>query len=103
MIRHLVLLRLRPDLAPGELDALMAALDGLRATRPGMAAFRPLANVSPEEPVIHGFRHGFVVDFTDAAARDAYLADPAHKAIGARLVAACAGGVEGLLVFDHDL
>jgi len=36
-------------------------------------------------------------------ARDAYLADEVHRAIGARLVAACSGGTEGLIVFDHAL
>ncbi len=103
MIRHIVLVRLAPGLPAGEWERLTAGLDGLRAEIPGMLAFAPLANVSPEESVIHGFRHGFTVDFADAAARDRYLDHPGHKALGARLVAACDGGLDGLLVFDHDL
>lgn len=103
MIRHIVLVRLAPEVSAAEWGALTAGLDGLRAAIPGMLSFVPLANVSPEEPVIHGFRHGFTVDFADAAARDRYLDHPEHKALGARLVAACDGGLDGLLVFDHEL
>ena len=42
-------------------------------------------------------------DFSDATARDQYLAHAAHRAVGAALVAAVAGGVEGLLVLDFVL
>ena len=34
------------------------------------------------------------------AMRDAYLADPVHQAIGARIVAAAEGGIDGVFVFD---
>jgi hypothetical protein len=40
------------------------------------------------------------MDLTDEAARDRYLADPAHRAAGAKLLGALEGGVAGLLVFD---
>ncbi|WP_299130343.1 Dabb family protein [uncultured Amaricoccus sp.] len=103
MIRHMVLLRFRAEVSAGERAALMADLGGLRARLPGIVGFTTLRNVSPEAPVVHGFEDGFGVDFRDAAARDAYLADEGHRAIGARLVAACDGGIEGLIVFDHAL
>ncbi|MEL4376092.1 Dabb family protein [Brucella cytisi] len=48
-----------------------------------------------------GFRHGFVVDFTDSAARDAYLPHPEHAKVGKSLVEAAEGGIEGILVFDY--
>ncbi len=35
--------------------------------------------------------------------RDAYLADAAHKAVGAQLVAAMDGGRDGLVVCDIEL
>ena len=50
-----------------------------------------------------GFTHAFTCDFEDAAARDAYLAHPAHKAAGQRLVAATREGVAGLLVLDFEI
>ena len=43
------------------------------------------------------------MDLADAAARDRYLVDPAHKAAGARLVAALEGGATGLVVFDLEV
>ncbi len=103
MIRHLVLLRFRPDVSATEKAALMAELEALRGHLPGIRSFTPLANVSPEHPVVHGFLDGFAIDLADEAARDAYLADPAHKAAGARLTAACDGGTAGIVVFDHAL
>jgi len=103
MIRHLVLLRFRPEVTAGEKAALMAELDALRGHLPGMLSFAPLANVSPEHPVVHGFLDGFVIDLADVDARDAYLADPAHQAAGAKLTAACDGGRAGIVVFDHAL
>jgi hypothetical protein len=101
MIRHVVLLRFRPDVGAAARAGLMAELDALRARLPGMLSFAAHRNVSVEAAVMHGFDDGFVVDLADAAARDAYLADPEHRAIGARLVAACVGGTDGLVVFDH--
>lgn len=103
MIRHLVLLRLRPEATTEVWDGLARELAALVGVASGMVSFARLENVSPEAPVIHGFHDGFIADFVDAAARDAYLEHPAHRDIGARLVAACEGGLSGLLVFDHDL
>ena len=68
-----------------------------------MLSFAPLVNISPEHPAVHGFLDGFLVELADAAARDAYLADPTHQAVGAKLTAACEGGRDGLIVFDHTL
>ena len=102
MIRHIVLLRFLPEIGDADRAALIAAVGALRGHLAGIVGFGALANVSPEEPVVHGFRDGFAVDFVDAGARDAYLEDAAHRAIGERLVAAC-GGLDGLVVFDHAL
>jgi hypothetical protein len=59
-----------------------------------------LARTFPPEGLHQGFEDGFTIDFADEAGRDAYLIHPAHKAAGARLVAALDGGREGLIVFD---
>jgi hypothetical protein len=79
MIRHIVHLRFRD----GTPDAVRQAL---HADPAGLA------------------RHiGGILDFRDTAVRDAYLADPAHQAIGARIVAATEGGIDGVLVGDLAL
>lgn len=99
MIRHIVLCRIRDDVDPERLSALWKELDNLRSVVPGMRAASFGANVSPEG-IARGYTHGFIIDFEDTAARDAYLVHPDHKATGAKLVAACEGGVDGLIVMD---
>lgn len=101
MIRHCVLIRARADAPAGE---LASAFDGLRALGSrlsGMTAFAGGADVSPEG-LQRGYTHAFTIDFTDEEARDAYLIDAEHKALGARLVAAAEGGREGILVVDFE-
>lgn len=102
MIRHCVFVKFRTDVSAAEradiyagLAALVGQIDGLLR-----ADFGP--NISPEG-MAKGFSDGFIMDLADADARDRYLVDPAHKAAGARLVAALEGGREGLLVFDLQL
>jgi hypothetical protein len=103
MIRHFVLLRYRHDVPRADREALMRDLAAVVGAIPGCWAFRVHRNVSVEPPMIKGFLDGFTVDFADETARAAYLADPAHAAVGARIVAATEGGAEGVIVFDHDL
>ena len=101
MIRHCVLVRARPDREPGELEAVLAALSGLRRRLTGMLAFAGGTDMSPEG-LQRGYTHAFTIDFVDAAARDAYLVDAEHKALGGRLVATAAGGRDGILVVDFE-
>jgi hypothetical protein len=100
MIRHIVLLRFRDSVTAEAKAAHYAELAGLKGHLSGIldAHFGP--NISPEAPVIHGFKDGFWFDFVDEAARDAYLIDPAHQAAGAKLVANAVDGIDGLIVFD---
>jgi hypothetical protein len=99
MIRHIVLLRFRPEITDAEKSAIHAELLALREHVPGFLGMSFGPNVSPEG-LHQGYAAGFTMDFADEAARDAYLVHPAHKAAGARLVAALEGGRDGLVVFD---
>ncbi|AZO11627.1 MULTISPECIES: Dabb family protein [unclassified Mesorhizobium] len=102
MIRHCVFVRFRDDVPAAERTAIHADLEALRSLIDGMGKVHFSVNVSPE-PFARGCTHGFTVDFRDAAARDAYLVDEAHRRAGARLVAALEGGTDGLMVFDLEL
>lgn len=102
MIRHVVLVRARPDLPAAEIEAVFSGLSTLQRLLPGMRTFTHGPNVSPEG-LARGFTHAFTVDFDDAAARDAYLALPEHEAAGARLVRAAEGGLAGLTVIDFEI
>ena len=99
MIRHCVLCRFRDDVDETAREALYERLIALCDELPNIldAGFGP--NLS-EEGFAQGFDGGFTIDFVDESARDAYLEDDVHRAIGADLVAALEGGVEGLIVFD---
>jgi Stress responsive A/B Barrel Domain len=102
MIRHIVLARFRPDLPAPELAALDAAFRSLLARLDGFLAYHGGPDVN-FEGLDRGYRHGFVLDFADPAARLRYHEDPEHKALGASLAAAAEGGVEGLLVVDLEV
>jgi len=99
MIRHCVFVKFRADVSAAEKADIYAGLNALVGRIPGLlrADFGP--NISPEG-VSQGFDDGFIMDLADAAARDRYLVDPAHKAAGSRLVAALEGGRDGIMVFD---
>lgn len=102
MIRHCVFVRFRDDVPATERAAIHADLEALRDVIDGMGKVQFSSNVSPE-PFARGFDHGFTIDFSNAAARDAYLVHEAHQRAGARLVAALKGGTEGLMVIDLEV
>jgi hypothetical protein len=102
MIRHIVLFKPRKDLRDGELQKIFDGLAALRHAIPGMVDFHGSENYSPEG-MTRGYSQGFTIDFMDVKARDAYLVDPEHKALGEQLCSASEGGREGLLVIDLNL
>ncbi len=97
MIRHIVLLKARPEISEDHICAIFAELN--RLTLPGILAIFSGRSESPEK-IERGYLHGFTVDFTDWQALAAYQDHPDHKRVGAALVAAAEGGVDGILVFD---
>ncbi len=102
MIRHMVFVRFRPEVEPEDRAALLAELGGLSERLDGISDFQVRRNVSPEAPVVRGFDDMFWFDFADEAARDAYLADAGHRALGSRLVSAAEDGRAGIFVCDIE-
>ena len=102
-IRHIVAIRFKADISNAHIAGLMDQLSALRAHLGGISDFQHRSNVSPEEPVVHGVRHLFWFDFDSELARDTYLMDPEHQAVGKQLVEAAQGGVDGILVLDFAL
>lgn len=103
MIRHIVALRFRSDVAKSTKEALYAELQGLSGHIDGILAFHASRNVSVELPLVRGFNDVFWLDFRDCGVRDTYLVDPVHQAIGGRIVAELEGGAEGVFVFDVEI
>lgn len=98
MIRHIVLIRFKPDVSEAQIGAIFAALPKL-AAKLGVMACAAGRSESPEQ-IERGYMHGFTIDFASWNALKTYADDPDHKAFGAQLVANAVGGLDGLLVFD---
>lgn len=103
MIRHLVFLEFADTVTSNEKEALMRDLADLRNEIDGFEAFCARPNVSPETSLTHKTSEMFWIDFRDASARDAYLANETHKAIGAKLLNSLEGGAQGIFVCDIEL
>lgn len=99
MIRHVVLVRFKPD---AEISKIFAALKALQDKIPGIIAITAGADQSPEG-LQRGNTHGFTVDFRDATSRDAYLPHPEHQKVGGMIVAAAVGGVEGVTAVNWEV
>ena len=99
MIRHIVLIRFKPEMSEAAITGIFAALPVLSARLPGVLGFAFGRSESPEQ-IERGYMHGFTVDFDDWDALASYQADAGHKAFGGSLVAGAVGGLDGLLVFD---
>lgn len=97
MIRHIVLLKARPEVTEARIRAIFAELHALQL--PGLLAIHSGRSESPEQ-IERGYLHGFTIDFADWDALATYQAHPDHKRVGAALVAAAQGGLDGILVFD---
>ena len=99
MIRHIVLIRFRPEVGEEKIAAIFSDLDQIRQALPGVLSITSGRSESPEQ-IERGYMHGFVADFADWEALQAYQDHPAHRQLGARLVANAVGGIDGILVFD---
>jgi hypothetical protein len=99
MIRHIVLVKFRPEVTEAAIAAIFADLAAIKAALPGVLDIHSGRSESPEQ-IERGYMHGFTVDFTDWAALAAYQDHPDHRRVGAALVAAAQGGIDGILVFD---
>ncbi len=102
MIRHCVFIRYQPGTSDDLKRGIYEGLAGLQDHHPGFLGIEYGGNVSPEG-MDKGHSEGFIINFADAAALNAYLVDDEHLAIGARLVAAAEGGKDGILVFDMEV
>ncbi len=101
MIRHCVFIRFKDSVSVEERSAILADIAALQSLVPGYLAVDIGPNVSPEG-LGKGYTNGFIIDFADATARDAYLVHPAHEKAGGRIVAATEGGIDGVFVYDFE-
>ncbi len=101
MISHCVFINYRNDATDAMKDDIYNALQALKPRISGLTNIVIAPNPSPEG-LDKGFSEGFIVTFRNAAARDQYLVDEEHGKVGAKIVAAAKGGLDGLLVYDLE-
>lgn len=97
-VRHVVVFRYKPDANPEKIRQITEAFAALKDQIPGVLAFEHGVNNSPEK-LNQGYTHVYQLTFTNAAARDAYLVHPAHKAFGTLLGGS--GVFDGAFVVDY--
>ena len=82
----------------GQTKDLLDGLEKLKEVVPGIREVSGGYNSSSEDKSA-GFTYGFIVRFSDAAARDEYLPHPEHQKLAKTLVRPIADDV---LVFDYE-
>lgn len=102
MIRHIVLVKFKPEAAEAEIAAILDGLSALVAALPGAQGFTGGRSDSPEH-MERGYTHAFVIDFDGWPDLAAYAGHATHRALGARLVENAVGGRDGILVMDLDV
>lgn len=96
-IHHIVLVKF-PARKVHRAAELLAALEDLRKQMPGFRALCGGPYSSPEGLNL-GYTHGFLMTFTDAAARDQYLLHPDHEEIKQAFLP----DLEGVVAFDFEV
>jgi Stress responsive A/B Barrel Domain len=83
-VKHVVVFKYKSTATPDQIAQVTTAFRALKGKIPGIVGFEYGTNNSPEN-LNKGFTHVYLLTFTDAAARDAYLPHPEHKKFGALL------------------
>ena len=100
MIKHIVLIQFPDEVSDAQREAIYQSVENLKQYVTGWQGFVAGANVTPEVGMDKGYNGGFIIDFVDEAARDAYLIHPEHQKAGAGIVEAAVNGIGGIMVFD---
>lgn len=80
-VKHVVVFKYKSTATPEQIQEVTTAFKDLKNKIPGIVSFEYGTNNSPEK-LNKGFTHVYLLTFTDAAARDAYLPHPEHKKFG---------------------
>jgi hypothetical protein len=103
MLFHVVLFRPRPDLSGDEVSALVRAVEDAHHQIPSIRRFhvgrRVVHGAGYEALMGLSFDYAAVIEFDDLAGLRAYLAHPAHRALGPRFMQS----LESSAIFDYEM
>lgn len=97
-VQHMVLMKFKPETSDGTIAECYAKLAELQSVISGIEHYSGGPYASPEG-LNKDFTHGFLMTFTDAAARDAYLPHPEHEKVKELLLTHLAD----VIVFDFEV
>ena len=97
MIRHILLIRFKPDASAPQIDAVRRAFLAIPPKIEGVEAVEWGENNSPEQKN-QGFTHCVMMSFADDDARNRYLPHPEHQA----LVSIFRPTLQDIIVFDYS-
>ena len=100
---HIALFRPRPDLGPEDraslVEALEAALGNIPSIRSCRVGRRVRLGTRYEAAMAVDLEYAAVLEFDDLAALQAYVAHPAHVALGARFMQS----LEAASIYDYEM
>lgn len=99
MLKHCVFCHFKSDVAEDRRQEAVSSFATLLQEVDGMIDFAAGPNLDYEAKS-PDYSHGFIITFRDRAAHLDYEQHPTHQRLGAELVDLCAGGADGIIVFD---
>lgn len=96
-VHHVVLVKFKNGTNDERIAEIDAALRGMQGHIPGLEHISGGVYSSPEG-LNDGHTHGYIMKFTDAAARDRYLPHPEHERVKQFVLP----HVEKVVVFDFE-
>ena len=99
MIQHCVFLNLKQDVNLREAENIVLEISGLTDQILGFEKLEFGQNLDFENKSSQ-YSLGLIATFADQKALARYVEHPLHIAIGSKLEKICAGGPDGIIVFD---
>jgi hypothetical protein len=97
-VKHVALFKFKEGTTQEYIDQAFEKLLELSESIDGIEDYVSGINNSPEG-LNQGYTHGFVMTFSDAAARDAYVANPDHERVKTEVLP----GIESIVIFDFEV
>jgi hypothetical protein len=97
-VKHVVLLKFKEGTTEEQISKFFDDVLDLSETVPGIDDYVSGTNCSPEGRS-QDLTHGFIMTFSDVAARDAYIVHPEHE----RFKTMAMTMVETALIFDFEV
>lgn len=97
-VKHIALVKFKDGTTPEQIEKCFDELLDITESIPGIEDYVAGPNSSPEG-MNHGYTHGFIITFENAAARDSYLTHPEHERVKGLILPL----VESTVVFDFEV